>query len=96
MKIEIPELLRLREGVWGTLRFAWNLCRDTEARQRVLAMHRVFRQYHQHLAAVMLVGLKRPERRERIDVPPMAQPDGAPAGRPMGRLEWEWRQARLT
>lgn len=96
MRLLKPARLIQDEGVWGTLRFAWNLCRDTEARQRVLAMHRVFRKYYQHLAAVMLVGIKRPERRRRIDEPPMVQPDGAPAGRPMGRLEWEWRQARLT
>jgi ubiquinone/menaquinone biosynthesis C-methylase UbiE len=47
------------EGLWGALRFAWNLCRDQEARQRVLAMRRVFMKYHSRLAAVMLVGVKR-------------------------------------
>jgi ubiquinone/menaquinone biosynthesis C-methylase UbiE len=47
------------EGLWGALRFAWNLCRDQEARQRVFAMRRVFMKYHSHLAAIVLIGVKR-------------------------------------
>jgi SAM-dependent methyltransferase len=47
------------EGLWGALRFAWNLCRDQEARQRVFAMRRVFMKYHSHLAAIVLAGVKR-------------------------------------
>ena len=31
------------EGLAGALRFAWNLLRDSEARQRVLEMRSVFR-----------------------------------------------------
>lgn len=96
MRLLEPGRLIQDEGVAGALRFTWNLCRDHEARQRVLAMRRVFRKYYQHLAAVMLVGIKRPERRSCAKEPPMEQPDGAPAGRPMNHLEWEWRQARLT
>lgn len=46
------------EGLRGAVRFAWNLCADREARQRVSAMRRVFMKYHSHLAAIMLVGLK--------------------------------------
>jgi SAM-dependent methyltransferase len=46
------------EGWWGALRFAWNLCRDQEARQRVFAMRRVFMKYHWHLAAIVFVGVK--------------------------------------
>lgn len=49
------------EGLWGALRFAWNLCRDQEARQRVFAMRRVFMKYHSHLAAIVLVGVKTSE-----------------------------------
>ena len=46
------------EGLWGALRFAWNLCRDQEARQRVFAMRRVFMKYRSHLAAIVFVGVK--------------------------------------
>ncbi len=46
------------EGWWGALRFAWNLCRDQEARQRVFAMRRVFMKYRLHLAAIVFVGVK--------------------------------------
>lgn len=58
------------EGISGALRFAWHLCRDAEARQRVIAMRRVFEKYRPHLAAVMLVGIKPPEKSRRDDVPP--------------------------
>jgi hypothetical protein len=46
------------EGLRGAVRFAWNLCADREARQRVSAMRRFFMKYRSHLAAIMLVGLK--------------------------------------
>jgi SAM-dependent methyltransferase len=46
------------EGLRGAARFAWNLCRDREARRRVSAMRRVFMKFHSHLAAIMLVGVK--------------------------------------
>lgn len=49
------------EGLWSALRFAWNLCCDREARQRVLAMRRVFMQHRSRLAAIMLVGIKTSE-----------------------------------
>ena len=47
------------EGMFGALRFAFNLLRNRAARQRVLAMRRVFAAYRDHLAAVMLVGRKK-------------------------------------
>lgn len=47
------------EGVLGALRFAFCLLRNKEARHRVLAMRQVFSKYRDHLAAVMMVGLKR-------------------------------------
>lgn len=59
MRLLEAERLIQDEGLWGALRFASNLCRDHEARQRVLSMRRVFMKYHAHLAAVMLVGVKR-------------------------------------
>ena len=33
------------EGLWGTLRFAWNVLRNKEARHRVKTMRKVFRTY---------------------------------------------------
>ena len=49
------------EGMFGALRFAFNLLCNREARRRVLAMRRVFSKYRDHLAAVMLVGQKKEE-----------------------------------
>lgn len=46
------------EGLTGALRFARNVLRDPEARKRVLAMRKVFQRYHEHLAAIALVGVK--------------------------------------
>ncbi|RKU20453.1 SAM-dependent methyltransferase [Candidatus Poribacteria bacterium] len=47
------------EGLWGALRFAWNVLRNSEARHRVKTMRKVFRKYEENLAAVMLVGIKK-------------------------------------
>ena len=44
------------EGVFGSLRFAFNLLCNREGRLRVLAMRRVFSKYRDHLAAVVIVG----------------------------------------
>lgn len=96
MQLLKPSRLIQDEGVAGALRFVWNLCRDDQARQRVLEMRRVFRKYHKHLAAVMLVGIKRPAKGRRIDESPIAQPDRVPSNQPMSRLEWEWRSARFA
>jgi hypothetical protein len=49
------------EGMLGALRFAFNLLCNREARRRVLAMRRVFAKYRDHLAAVMVIGLKKVE-----------------------------------
>ncbi|GAB4286819.1 MAG: class I SAM-dependent methyltransferase [Oscillatoriaceae cyanobacterium] len=46
------------EGIWGALKFAGNLLRNREARERVLAMRRVFRKYQQYLGAIALVAVK--------------------------------------
>ena len=69
MRLLKPGRLLQDEGSWGTLRFAWNLLRDPEARRRVIAMRRVFTKYRRHLAAIMLVGTKRPDRRPRSHDP---------------------------
>jgi ubiquinone/menaquinone biosynthesis C-methylase UbiE len=47
------------EGVFRALRFAFNLLRNGAARQRVLAMRRVFAKHRNRLAAIMLVGRKK-------------------------------------
>ena len=47
------------EGVFGALRFAFNLLRHRTARQRVLAMRRVFATHRNCLAAIMLIGRKK-------------------------------------
>jgi SAM-dependent methyltransferase len=53
-----PRRLVQDEGLFGAIRFVWNVVRHKEARRRVLAMRGVFRKYRDHLAAVMLVGQK--------------------------------------
>lgn len=58
MRLLEPDRLIQDEGFWGALRFVKNLLRDGEARQRVLAMRRIFVKYRSHMAAIMLVGVK--------------------------------------
>ncbi len=57
--LEPIRLLR-DEGFLGASRFLWNVLRDGEARERVLAMRRLFRKCESHLAAIMLVAGKPP------------------------------------
>ena len=47
------------EGLYGALRFVCNVMKNTEARKRVYAMRRVFIRYGRHLAAVVMVGIKK-------------------------------------
>jgi SAM-dependent methyltransferase len=47
------------EGMFGALRFAFNLLCNREARRRVLAMRQVFRKYRDNMAAVVFVGQKK-------------------------------------
>lgn len=54
-----PKRLIQDEGFWGALRFVRNALSDSEARQRVKTMRKVFRTYEENLAAIMLVGIKR-------------------------------------
>lgn len=58
MRLLEPDRLIQDEGFWGALRFVKNLLWDREARQRVLAMRRIFAKYRSHMAAIMLVGVK--------------------------------------
>jgi SAM-dependent methyltransferase len=46
------------EGLLRALRFAWNVATHSAARRRVLKMRRVFRKYHQYLAAIAIVARK--------------------------------------
>ena len=50
-----PRRLIQDEGLGRALRFAWNVVRKPEARQRVNAMRRVFRKHENHMTAIMLV-----------------------------------------
>ena len=53
-----PRRMIQDEGLFRTLRFAFNMLRNKPARQRVFAMRRVFRAHAEHMAAIMLVGVK--------------------------------------
>jgi len=46
------------EGVLGAIRFLSRLLRDSEARQRVLGMRRVFRRNRKSLGAVAITAIK--------------------------------------
>jgi len=59
MSLLEPGRLIRDEGLAGALRFAFNLIRDAEARQRVLEMRAVFRSQSKQLGAVAITGLKR-------------------------------------
>ena len=53
-----PRRLVQDEGLFGAMRFVWNVARNPLARQRVMHMRRVFRKYRNHLAAIAIVGRK--------------------------------------
>lgn len=53
-----PRRIIQDEGLFGACRFAVNMLCSREARQRVLAMRRVFAKHRDHLAAIMLTGIK--------------------------------------
>lgn len=61
MRLLEPDRLIQDEGLWGALRFVKNLLRDKDARQRVLAMRRIFVKYRPNMAAIMLIGTKLPK-----------------------------------
>lgn len=54
-----PKRLIQDEELWGALRFVRNVLGNSEARQRVKTMRKVFQTYEENLAAIMLVGVKR-------------------------------------
>lgn len=58
MSLLEPGRLIRDEGVFGALRFVSNLLRDSEARERVLEMRRVFRRNRKHLGAVAITAIK--------------------------------------
>ena len=58
MSLLEPQRLIRDEGLAGALRFARNVLRDSEARQRVLEMRSVFRRYRKVLGAVSLIAVK--------------------------------------
>jgi hypothetical protein len=97
MRLLKPGRLVQDEGLRGTLQFGWNLFQNAEARRRVIAMRRVFGKYRRHLAAIMLVGIKRPER-ARNETQSKEEPrdnSGTPF-EPTSRLELSWRRASFS
>lgn len=54
-----PSRMIRDEGLFGAIRIASRLLRDPEARGRVLAMRRTFREHRNHLSAIMIVAEKR-------------------------------------
>ena len=46
------------EGLFGALRFAFNVLRDRDARRRVFAMRRVFRRRRDKIAAVVITAVR--------------------------------------
>lgn len=55
-----PARLVRDEGLFRAIRFVWNVAWNPAARRRVLAMKKVFRKYHEHLAAIALVARREP------------------------------------
>jgi Methyltransferase domain len=53
-----PVRLVRDEGLFGAIRFSWNVATHAAARRRVLRMRRVFRKYEKYLAATALVAKK--------------------------------------
>jgi|YelNatPaOPRAMG01_1025707.scaffolds.fasta_scaffold21489_5 SAM-dependent methyltransferase len=53
-----PRRLVRDEGVLRALRFVLNVLRTPEARRRVFAMRRLFREHGEHLIAIMFVAVK--------------------------------------
>jgi hypothetical protein len=58
MSLLEPGRLIRDEGVFGAMRFVSNLLRDSEARERVLGMRRVFRRNRRNLGAVVITAIK--------------------------------------
>lgn len=98
MRLLKPSRLLADEGLAGALRFAWNLCRDAAARERVLAMRRIFEKYRPHLAAIMLVGIKRSVRDWHDDFSPRPTRNNGEAFPRERTSAWnpDWRRARFS
>jgi hypothetical protein len=58
MSLLEPGRLIRDEGVFGAMRFLSNLLRDSEARERVLGMRKVFRRNRKNLGAVAITAIK--------------------------------------
>lgn len=54
-----PKRIIQDEGIRGAMRIAFNILRYPQARRRVLTMRSVLRRHAQHMAAIMLIGVKR-------------------------------------
>jgi Methyltransferase domain len=58
MRLLEPGRIIQDEGVFGALRFAFNVLCHGDARRRILAMRRIFSRLRDHLAAVVLIAQK--------------------------------------
>lgn len=99
MRLLKPARLIHDEGISGALRFAWNLCRDPKARQRVSAMRQIFARYRPHLSALMLVSIKGSDKNRRDEVPPdeaLTANDGASVNGSRSLWDADWRRARFS
>jgi ubiquinone/menaquinone biosynthesis C-methylase UbiE len=96
MRLLKPGRLLRDEGISGALRFAWNVCHDSEARQRVIAMRRVFAKYRRYLSAIMIVGIKcsASGRNSAHSKAQFGHNGGAPS-EPASSLEMSWRRANF-
>jgi hypothetical protein len=56
-----PGRLFRDEGLLGVLRILRNAMHDPEARRRMVAMRRLFRKHQEHLSAICLIAIRRPE-----------------------------------
>lgn len=59
MELLEPARLIADEGVSGAVNILWNALHDAEALARVREMRAVFRKYHDHMAAIALVAVKK-------------------------------------
>lgn len=61
-----PKRIFADEGIFGALRFAFNVARNRAARERIFAMRKVFRANRNNLCGVALVGRKPLSRGETL------------------------------
>lgn len=58
MRLLEPDRMLKDEGILRTMRIAWNIVRDSDARRRVQTMRAIFQRFRPNLKAVMIVATK--------------------------------------